>query len=397
VYSRSIDAAGIIRWLTNEAPVRDPAKLIEELASRLMEAGVPVARVRAALFHMHPESYGLGASWDVDRGTMTRAAPRADIDRQRNDPSSSPIGEIMTDRFEYRARLDAEPPAYKALAEARAEGFTDYFLVGLPMLGGRPDGDDTVLNAKRTWASFFTRAESGFSDAHLELLRAIRPTLAVIVELASGYHGTTSLLEVYLGKDAARRVTEGKYKRGTGELMRAAIWTCDLRGFTSRADHAPLGELVATLDRYFEAVAAPIAAGGGEILKLIGDAALAVFVVGDDPSSACARALTAAEGAIAATAALGLEIGVGLHLGDVMYGNIGARARLDFTVIGRAVNEVTRVESLCKTLGVPLLATGAFTGTLPAGTLASLGHHPLRGVAEPVELLTLPRYAARSR
>jgi adenylate cyclase len=198
------------------------------------------------------------------------------------------------------------------------------------------------------------------------------------------------LLDVYLGQNAAERVLSGGFRRGSGQLLTAAIWYCDLRGFTSLSDRLPTREVVPLLDRYFETVAGPVVARGGEILKFIGDAVLAVFPTGPEgPRSACERALAAAEESLRVVADLRpLSIGVGLHLGEVMYGNIGARERLDFTVIGAAVNEVCRVESLCKELSVPLLMTGRFAEQLAHQGCVPLGLHALKGVAEPQPVFT---------
>jgi adenylate cyclase len=210
-----------------------------------------------------------------------------------------------------------------------------------------------------------------------------------------------SLLDVYLGHNAARRVLAGAFRRGGGETIRAAIWSCDLRGFTSMADRLPAAEVVATLDRYFETVCAPIAEGGGEVLKLIGDAVLAIFPISPaagDEAAACRRALAAAKGAIEGIRRWNeareepIGVGVALHLGEVTYGNIGAQRRLDFTVIGAAVNEVCRVEPLCKELGRSLLVTDAFAAQVACRDLVALGTRALRGVAEPRALFGIEGY-----
>jgi adenylate cyclase len=213
---------------------------------------------------------------------------------------------------------------------------------------------------------------------------------------------TELALETYLGANAARRVLTGAFKRGHGEILNTVIWFCDLRGFTSLVDTRPMQEVIPVLNRYFETMAGPVEEAGGEILKFIGDAMLAIFPIDErGPAPRCTKALGAALAALDRVEDLGrdpewprLKTGVALHLGEVMYGNIGARSRLDFTVIGPSVNEASRVESLCKEVGVPLLVTGAFQRAAPDAQLVSLGNHRLRGVAEEVELFTAPRYAA---
>jgi adenylate cyclase len=190
-------------------------------------------------------------------------------------------------------------------------------------------------------------------------------------------------------------VLQGAFRRGEGECIDAVIWVCDLRGFTTLVDGAPIHEVLPTLDRYFECVADPIAARGGEVLKFIGDAVLAIFVDATRPQQAL-DAVTDSFAALdrlnaeqAASGRPSLSFGVALHVGAVTYGNIGGTGRLDFTVIGKAVNEVTRVESLCKTLGCRLLLTDAFARACGRADLRSLGRHPLRGVTEAPELFTL--------
>lgn len=238
------------------------------------------------------------------------------------------------------------------------------------------------------WMAFATARAGGFTDTQLAELTGLVPLLGLHAQLAMAHIATRSLLEVYLGANAAKQVLAGQFRRGTGTALSAAVFFCDLRGFTKLGDSLPPKELVALLDGYFEAIAGPIEANGGEILKMIGDAALAVF-----PANRCADALAAAEGALAAISTLPpLKIGVALHLGEVVYGNIGGRRRLDFTVIGATVNEVCRVESLCKELGAPLLMTQAFVDALGgAATTVELGAHPLRGVAAPQPIHTLAR------
>jgi adenylate cyclase len=231
------------------------------------------------------------------------------------------------------------------------------------------------------------------SDADIALLEAIRPTFALYLRVHSAELATDHLLRVYLGQNAAQRVLDGAFVRGSGERIDAAIWFCDLRGFTAFSDRTPLEDVVCTLDRYFESVATPVVEEGGEVLKFIGDAMLAVFPVDGDPKQACAAALRAARRALDTTPEVlrseGLSFGIALHLGSVMYGNLGAAERLDFTVIGPAVNEASRVEGLCKTLGEPLLVTARFAEHTVPGQLRPLGAHALRGVREPQELFTL--------
>jgi len=203
-----------------------------------------------------------------------------------------------------------------------------------------------------------------------------------------------------VGPNTGERILSGAIRRGDGEVIHAVLWYCDLRGFTQLAETQPLGDVIALLNAYFDCVAAPVVERGGEILKFIGDAMLAIFPCEDREAALCDAAERATEAALAATAAVvglhrscaaegksGLSCGVALHVGDVMYGNIGADARLDFTVIGPAVNLVSRIEPLCGSLNVPLVVSAQLAKAL-ARPLRSLGRHALKGIAEPQEIFT---------
>ncbi len=202
-----------------------------------------------------------------------------------------------------------------------------------------------------------------------------------------------ALLATYLGRDVARRVLAGETSRGQGRLVRAGIFYADLKGFTAFTDRLPAEQVIGHLNDYFDIVATSVLEHHGEVLKFIGDGLLAAFNIdGKSPASACCQALHAALDAIEGLARanqhreLPLECGVALHFGDVVYGNIGSETRLDFTVIGPAVNEATRIEALCRTLNRPLLISADFAKICTCHPLLSLGHHPLRGVAAPQEI-----------
>jgi adenylate cyclase len=288
-------------------------------------------------------------------------------------------------------RLDGDGALpYPICDDLRAEGGTDYLAVALPYTDG-----------EMGYVSWATRAPGGFSDEQVAALMALAPELALRVEVASAYHATQALLQVYLGRNAGDRVARGAFRRGGGERIEAAIWFCDLRGFASLCDERSPEEVVSLLDAYFEHVAGAVMAEGGEVLKLIGDALLAIFPVAGDAPAACRRALAAAERALGALADLNvaraergeptLAMGVGLHLGEVMYGNVGARDRLDFTVISSSVNEAARLESLCKPLATPLVLSDRFAAAAGPEGLVDLGLQALKGVRAPMRVFTLAR------
>jgi adenylate cyclase len=202
-----------------------------------------------------------------------------------------------------------------------------------------------------------------------------------------------NILDAYLGPHAGERVLQGSIRRGDAEDIRAVIWFCDLRDSTPLADSMSRQEFLRLLNDYFECVLGPVLERGGQVLRFIGDAALAIFPVDGDPSDECARALAAAQDAVSRMQKLNqgrerpLRFGIGLHLGEVTYGNIGTPTRIEFTVVGAAANEAARIESLCKTLGVDILVSKEVERALTV-KLASLGTHTLRGVGDKMELFT---------
>jgi adenylate cyclase len=277
------------------------------------------------------------------------------------------------------------------LEELAAEGTTDYVMLPLPFL-------DTTRTAA---ISFATRRPGGFTPEVMHELEQAACLLSPWAERFVLRNIALNLLEAYLGAEAGRRVYDGQIERGDVRTIEAAIWFCDLRGFTALSDRLPRPKLVAVLNRWFEVVGGAVAEAGGEILKFMGDGLLAVFRIDGDPATVCDRALAAAEAALAGTQALdamlagrGLEpfrFGLALHLGEVEFGNIGTPHRLDFTVIGPAVNMASRLEALTKELAVPAVASEAFARASGSRSLRPLGRFTLRGIGEPASVFGLDR------
>jgi adenylate cyclase len=380
--------APVATWLIDGSRGLSDEQLVEQLGARLIEAGIPVWRLSTSILTKHPEVLLLNIEWTC--GHSSTLQPRRHELLGAPMYLGSPAAAIRAGEDLVRCRRgDAGVTRFALVGELFAAGATDY--VAMSLLFG--DG-------QRTFISCATDAEGGFSDDDIEALRSLRPEAAIRLELSAERHVMRSLLTVYLGQNAAARVYSGAFRRGTGETLPCAILFSDMRGFTDFADRRAPAEVVATLDRFFEAVAGPLHEEGGEILKFIGDAVLAIFRVGDEspPSEVCQRALRAGERALAAIDALNaasegsLRLGLALHFGEVMYGNIGAQNRLDFTVIGAAVNEASRLEGLCKVVQRPLLASAAFVealGSSEASRLESVGAHTLKGVGRPVEVFGL--------
>ncbi len=385
----SLDAASeLSRWLMAEPHVEDDdTAFVRALAERLVAEGVPLWRTRYALMTMHPEVLWRSVLWRSVEGAVVIDQPHQRLE----DPfyTASPIARVRQSRVPLRIRLSPGELPYALCVELRDEGGTDFYALPLPFANGQVG-----------YITFVTKAIQGFSDATLSLLAAVGPFLARRIELESAYYATRGLLEVYLGPNAARRVLSGQFQRGRGELIDACIWFSDIRNFTQLSDRTEPARVVEMLDAHFDAVAGAVSDRGGEVLKFIGDAVLAIFPLGSDPRAACRHALAAAEQAFTALgltnqdlAARGegaIEIGIALHCGRVMYGNIGARNRLDFTVISSAVNEASRLESLCKPLGVRVALSAVFVQTAEIQERAiDLGEQALKGVRAPLRVFTI--------
>jgi adenylate cyclase len=373
------------------------AQFVGRLAEALLAAGLPLWRLSTTLLSFDPTIVGPHISWV--RGSGTTSVPRSYA--ILNEPTfiDSPAKRVLETGQELRTRLDIpkDELPFAMLAELRAQGATDFFIT--PIRIGDALSSAAFLDlqhSQRTWLSLTSDAPAGFSDDDLAALRSLLSELALRFALETSKESTRSLLRAYLGPNAARRVLDGAFRRGTAALVRSVIWFCDMRGFTNLSDTSTPEQVVRALDRYFDCVAQPIEARGGEVLKFIGDAVLAIFPYDEDHvQAACERAMGAAREAVenlralrATPGAPPLSCGVALHLGDVYYGNIGTPSRLDFTVIGSAVNEVCRIEALTRPLAVDVLMTAAFVLAARATGVRSLGRHSLKGVAEEAEVFT---------
>jgi adenylate cyclase len=377
----------IIDWLlTGSRQLPGPEELGRVLLERLREAGLPVARVSTALPTQHPEIIALQLSWS-DQGIFRERRGYKLIETTRL--AGSPIRVVLTEGKGVHRRLDAKTlEEFPGLQELVDRGMTDYLLLPLGYSNGR-----------RGYVSYTTTEPDGFSAETVARLESLCPALSLRFELAAAYDATQSLLEVYLGRRAAERVLSGRFRRGGGERITCALWFCDLRDFTSLTDSRPVEEVLALLDRYFECTAGSVEESGGDVLKFVGDAVLGIFPCEEQGAAACRSAFEAAQAALAKIATFSAEqvaqghlpvrVGISLHLGEVVFGNIGAAQRLDFTVIGAAVNEAARLEALCKTLGTSLVMSREFVEA--AGVPARpFGPQTLKGVSHPVEVFGDP-------
>jgi adenylate cyclase len=402
---RSIIA--IHRWAVHQGLCGAPAEgVFEGLCLRLLEAGVPLWRGFVGGHTLHPQWGGYNFTWIRDRGAFNLVQRERGPDYGR-DLQTSPFGPLMRE-LHAPTELDNWPRIRRRLAgpEARldfpiledlaAAGATDYFAQTVRF---GPQGD--VSRGTGIGYSFATDRPGGFADDNLLLIEAVLPAASLALMSERGHTIASGLLAAYLGDDAGRRVHAGAVERGSVETIQAVLWLADIRGFTAIADFWAGLVVVELLDEVFEALCAPLRSRGGQVLKFLGDGLLAIFPFDEGSRrDTCRRALDAAAEAMAlldrlnaARRAAGkptAEVDLALHLGEVLYGNVGAVGRLDFTVIGPAVNEVSRIELLCEPLGRRVLVSASLAAASgDNGRLEPLGRHALRGVREPREIYGL--------
>jgi adenylate cyclase len=381
------------RWLLREGRAQPSGReLLRGICRELTEGGFPLMRAFLAQPTLHPQIASVAYRWSRATREVEAFTREHDI-WQSEQYLRSPMAHIYAGEPMIRRRLFGPGLRldFPILEDLLAEGATDYAIFGLR----RGDGQPLAV------LSIATDAPGGFTDEQFGCFQSLVPLLSLTLEAIATRLTAKSLLEIYLGADAGRRVMGGLIRRGESVTIAAAIWQCDLRDFTAMSNQLPRDEVLAILNDYFDAVTRPVLARGGEILKFIGDAVLAIFPMKDDldRDDKCHTALAAAEEALEAMrdvndlrASAGkppISVGIGLHAGSVSYGNIGAQTRLDFTVIGPAVNLAARITGLCRPLNQKLLASRTFAS--PCGSkLVSLGHYPMHGFDQPQEVFGLP-------
>ncbi|HYM02663.1 MAG TPA: adenylate/guanylate cyclase domain-containing protein [Stellaceae bacterium] len=377
--------------------------LLGEFCRRATAIGLPVARAIVVVDTLHPILEGRAFRWRSDsplETAVTEYGPTTEgeaAERWRRSPFYHLLesGQSM-----LRARLRApETPDFQTFDELRAEGMVDY-----AAFVHRFAADGVIGEMDCVYTSWATSADAGFDDRHVAALQRLSAVLGLAVKTASLARIAQTLVETYLGRDPGRRVLGGAIARGVAEEIDAVIWYSDLRGYTRISDTAPPVQIIPLLNDYADAVITAVLAEGGDVLKLIGDGTLAIFKA-DDPERACGQALAAAEKVRRSVAALnkrrsaiGLpvtDVYFGLHAGAMFYGNIGSASRLDFTVVGPAVNEASRIASMCRSIEQPVLLSAPFVEAAGAASrqrFVSVGRYALRGVGRPQELYTIERF-----
>jgi len=374
----------------NAASVRE---LVQQFANCLFSVGVPIWRLQLLIRTLHPQLFATNYVWWRDSDEVETFSAAHDVLETR-EYKESPYAPILDGAGGVRRSLEGDGRQFDfpILKDLHAKGATDY--VAMPLLFS--DGQINII-------TLVSDRSGGFSTDELGQLYEILPVLSRLFEVHALRRTAITLLDTYLGKHTGQRVMDGSIKRGDGENIHAVIWFCDLRDSTSLSESLPREEYLEMLNQFFDCMAGAVLDHGGEVLKFIGDAVLAIFPIADpDSPEAAGHAIEAAQDAQRRIAVINQQgathgarpigFGVGMHIGNLMYGNIGTSGRLDFTVIGSAVNEASRIESMCKTLGQTVLVSNEFARHFP-DKLVSLGVHTLRGVSMPQELFTLPQPA----
>ncbi|MFL5267393.1 MAG: adenylate/guanylate cyclase domain-containing protein [Stellaceae bacterium] len=396
-------------WVTEAGLIgRTESEILAGFCRRVADAGVPLARALVILDTLHPIYEGRAFRW---RSDMPDAAEVIDYGRTTEGEAaenwrSSPFFYLLqSGETAMRRCLAAGDPAdFPTIAQARDEGATDFLV-----LVNRFAAEGVIGEMDCVYSTWSSHAAAGFGDDTVVALKRLAPFLKLAVKSASLARMAGTLAETYLGRDAGRRVMSGRIVRGVAEKIGAVLWYSDLHGYTHISDNAPPEQIIPLLNDYADVVISAVHAHGGDVLKLVGDGTLAIFST-ENSQGACLAALAAAAQVRKEASKLnqtrsqaGLPtsaVYLALHVGDVFYGNVGSKDRLDFTVIGPAVNEVSRILAMSRSIEQDLLLSASFADALGSEMrrgLVSVGRYALRGVAQPQELFTPePGFLSRS-
>ena len=391
--------AELTAWITEAGLAgQDETATLTGFCERALALGLPLARANVVIDTLHPIYEGRAFTWTQKR-KETRLTEFGRSDERLDLWERSPFYrlELSGESF-LRRRLNAETEGeFSIFSDLRAEGMTDYLAIT-----NRFAAEGIIGDMDCVYSSWATDAPQGFRDSDVDDLSRLMPMVALTLKSASLTRIAGTLVETYLGRDAGRKVLGGRIGRGVADRIDAVLWFSDLRNYTRISDSADPEQIIPLLNEYAGAILSAIHGHEGDVLKLIGDGTLAIFTAADR-ASACHAALAAAlearrgvalvnERRIAANLPT-TDMYLGLHVGEVFYGNIGSEERLDFTVVGPAVNEVSRIASMCRSLDQPVLTSSAFAVAIdePKRLLVSVGRYALRGVERPQSLFTVDR------
>lgn len=403
---------GLAQWTLqqglHETTVSD---LVQGFGRRLVAGGVPISRISVGGMILHPVFGAFDIVWEADHDQVAvNRVARGSLTTPEF--QNTPFFQMASTGVPFLHQRLEQPDLkqnFPIFDRLRATGNTDYFAFFQSyghteeiLWADLPPGIAGVLGA------FSTRRSGGFSDMEIAYLKAMSMPLAMAIKATTTYDLAQALLDTYLGKYSGGHVLDGLVERGDGRLIDCVLWYCDLRDSTRLADETPLDDYLVTLNDYFDCTAGAVLDHGGEVLKFIGDAVMAIFPIEEVSRPAadmCRAALMTAKDALARAERLNearsgndlpeINFGIALHVGQVMYGNVGTDRRLDFTVIGPAANEVARLDGLSKKLQTPLVASAAFNEEFPE-ELAALGTHEVQGIDRGLEAFTTPELAPPS-
>jgi adenylate cyclase len=379
---------GVARWLIG--PARRElsfARVIDEFSWRLTASGIGLLRVGVNTSTLHPQFVGATYHWWKDEGETRKIMIMHEV-FDLVPLADNPVVQARNEGKTIRRRLDAPDAVFDftVLGDLKARGGTDYLIFPV----------ESPFGFQPHVMTYVSDAPGGFRQAEIDVLTGFARDISLIADMRAQRQIAENVLSAYLGAQTGRRVLTGQIRRGSGERISAAIWSSDLRGFTAFSDHAPSERVIATLNELFDLQARAIHAHGGEILKFIGDGVLAIFPAAtpQEARAAARNAIAAARETLAAVAArptppdeAPMRLVVALHFGEVTYGNIGSADRVDFTVIGPAVNLVSRIEAVAKARDLSLIVSDDFASAHGyCSELPSLGAFELRGLEKPHEL-----------
>ncbi len=393
----------LINWLVSRGLAgAEKEELLDGYCTRLIDMGVPLMRFHAAQSALHPVYGGTGYSWYQGRGgDYQKFEYSEDVSE---DWQKSPLFAILNDDVEvvHERMVDQnEPSRFPLINELRENGATEYYARGVtfdvPTHNAPRDAKKAVDGVLLSWTS---NAPDGFRDGDLELINTALPHLGLALKSASNARVSEDLMRVYLGREAGRRVLSGEIRRGSLQQIDAVIWNFDLEGFTSLSEELPGSEIIDMLNDYLAVAVGVVHDNDGNILKFMGDGLMAMFDVGeiDEDARAALKAVPVLQERIRLLnderSAAGLPVAnftLALHAGEILYGNIGSESRLDFTVIGPAVNQTARIAGMHRSLGQRILISDDVAqAAMPCSQdLISVGRYMLRGVPEPKELFTV--------
>jgi adenylate cyclase len=376
----------------------DESAILAGVADRLVDAGYPVLRAAVAGNLLDPTHQALVIQWNRGSGGSEASIARRRDDEVNEGWSGSPFAALLeSGEPMLRRRLAG---TYRRGEFSLLDGFADAGVTDYVAYVARIDENLRLGDRSGMLSSWTTDAVEGFTDDQVALLAEVMRTYAMTFMLRTTRRAAQTLITTYMGSDAAQRILAGNIVRGRAEPIRAVVWFSDLVGFTRMSEALGAAGVLALLNEYAEAQVESIEEHGGHVLKFIGDGILAIFPDAD-AGVATVRALDAAvsqRGRIAALnerrRAAGLPVTdahLALHVGELLYGNVGSPRRLDFTVLGPAVNEAARIEALCGSLEQTVIVSSAFAEAAGRARerLVSLGRYALKGVQQPQELFTL--------